>query len=422
VSFVPGSAFFSLNSNAELLASALDLKELASSPPPNISPRLSKWDHTQGNDLRMTQTDCNWFAFDAQSVGEGEALRFSGILAVHRTGTRLTRLGPGFSDAPIPNAPRALQPLVNSGLFAKLPMRPEFDPRPLFISVLYDHKTGRAHTFETAATGELDHESFSFVETDGDHRQLLQGLASEWRPNLPPVLQAFFAHDTPAFAVRAVAPHFELELFLRPRKDPVTYGEDGSPALRGEKTTINYVQRSRLEVIGMVRQRTRDEWHHPIVLRGDATQDRHWMTVSRFNMRWMWLMARLDCGREIMAYEMRTGAGGRKAPADAGDPIGGGAWIVEADGTVRAARNWSFKPVRHEKRPRGLVPDRFRLELPDDGISFVVEHEVPTFVPTRALGEMVEAGVWESPARLVEARGIGGGRFWVDVMPPRGGV
>jgi len=52
----------------------------------------------------------------------------------------------------------------------------------------------------------------------------------------------------------------------------------------------------------------------------------------------------------------------------------------------------------------------------------VVEQELPTFVPTRALGELAEAGIWESPARLIESEGSGAGRFWIDVMPPYGGV
>src|SRR5262249_48210188 len=119
-------------------------------------------------------------------------------------------------------------------------------------------------------------------------------------------------------------------------------------------------------------------------------------------------------------YEMRSAEGGRQSPADAGRVVGGGAWIVERDGSVRAARGWALTPERHQRTPRGLLPSRFRVELPGDDLRFVVEHELPAFVATRALGELAEAGIWESPARLVE--GGPGGRFWVDVMPPYGGV
>jgi len=149
--------------------------------------------------------------------------------------------------------------------------------------------------------------------------------------------------------------------------------------------------------------------------------------VKRIGVRWVWFMARLADGRECMAFEMRTARGGRKAPADAGDPIGGGAWIVERNGCVRAIPRWSLVPEDHITSPRGLVPRRFRLTMPDEGLRAVVEHELPTFVSTRALGELVEAGIWESSARLVDGAALGTGdasdhRFWVDVMSAYGGI
>ncbi len=421
MSFAPTSSFLSLSQNGDCLSSALSLPELASFRPlaDPIAPTLSRWDRAQGIDLGMNQSDCNWFVFDAVSV-EG-ARRFSGIVALHRTGPRLARLRPGLRATPIANAPTSIQPFLTSAVLRALPAHPVFDARPLFVTVLYDHERRRAESFELPVEGAFEDDTFSFVEHDG-RRQLLQGAASTWRQVVPPILQAFFARDTPAFAIRSATPRFELELFLRPHKDPVVYGEHGSPALRGDRTTINYVQRSRLDVIGALRLRSGREWLPTMVLRGDATQDRHWMSVSRLGVRWMWLMARLDDGRELMAFEMRTATGGRNAPADAGRAIGGGAWVVETNGQVRPARRWSLTPEHHVRTPRGLVPNRFRAELPDEGIRLVLEHEIPKFVPTRALGELFEAGIWESSARLVDASGTSGGRFWVDVMPAYGGA
>jgi len=310
----------------------------------------------------------------------------------------------------------ALRPRLDplSGLF---PFRPLRDRRPLFLAVLYELGPGAppVEQAEMAVEGTFDPETFSFASTDS-RWILAQGTAEEWRTKLPAELQVFFGGHTPAFAIRAATSSFQLELFLRPVKNPVAYGEEGSPALPGDGVTINYVQRPRLEVIGTICRKG----GNVTVVAGDATQDRHWMTSTRFDVRWLWLLARFDDGRECMAYEMRTGNGGRKAPADAGRPIGGGAWIVERDGRVSCPKRWSLVPSHHEPTRRGLVPSRFTLTLPDEGVRLTLEHEQRTFVPTRALSELNEAGIWESPARAIESEGIGPGRYWVDFMAPMG--
>ena len=145
------------------------------------------------------------------------------------------------------------------------------------------------------------------------------------------------------------------------------------------------------------------------------------MTATRLGVRWVWLMGRLDDGRELMAYEMRSAEGGRNSPADRGRLLGGGAWIVERNGGVTPQKRWSIEPSVHVKTSRGLVPSRFTLTL-DDDIHIVLEHEQRAFIPTRALSELSEAGIWESPAKLVEAKGVSGGRFWADVMAPYGSI
>jgi len=401
----PDTSFATIADGGASLAAVLDAAQLADFHPTAREPGLSRWDAIQqGSDLKMNQSDCAWFAFEAAAEGR----RFSGILALHRTGPRFARMRLG--PEPVQGAPPLLRPLLAGPLAPLILVKPVFDARPLFLAVLYDHQRGEAECFEQPVEGEIDPHSFSFRSPD---LQLLQGAAAAWRPSLPPILQAFFARDLPAFALRARNRRFELELFLRPHKDPVLYGD--GPALRSGKTVIHYVQRSRLDLIG----RLQLDSGPPLVLRGDATQDRHWTTVRQIGLRWIWFMARLDDGRECMAYELRGAGGGRRAPADSGPRLGGGAWLVGVDGSVRAVDGWSLTPEAHQATPRGPVPRRLRVELPGE-LRLVVESEMPTFVPTRALGELAEAGIWESPARLVE--GSVGGRFWMDVMPPYGGV
>jgi hypothetical protein len=407
----PDASFRCIADGGATLAAELDAEELRRFRP-EVQPGLSRWDAIQnGAELDFHQSDCNWFAFEAGGGGR----RFAGIVSLHRTGPRLERVELDWRNpTPLEEMPRSLRPFLGSGLASLLPVQPRFDARPLFFGVLYDFAPGRpAERFEVPVEGSFDPARFSFVERQG-RQQILQATAAEWRPSLPPILQAFFHHDGPAFALRATAERFTLELFLRPAKDPVAYGPGGDTALRGRRLTIHYVQRPRLELVGTVTVAGQP----PVVVRGDATQDRHWLTVTDPALRWMWLMARLDDGRECMAYEMRTADGGRDAPADSGRPAGGGAWIVERNGVARPIERWTLRPLRHIATPRGLVPSQFMLDMPDERLRFVVEHEQPTFVPTRALGELVEAGIWESPARLLE--GPTGGRFWVDVMPPYG--
>lgn len=392
---------------SDWFASAKDdrLDAVATEPSPRVAPidpNLSPWDRFQnGRELAFNQSDCNWFAFEAATIDAKR--RFAGIVALHRSGKRFTGIEPGYG----------------SGLLGRLlPIRPAFDRRPLFLAVLYElgADVTRPEQIERGVEGEFDPETFSFASKDG-HWQWLQARAAEWRPSLPKGLQRFFSADTPAFAVRVSRRQLEVELFLRPVKNPVTYGRAGSPELPGEGIGINYVQRTRLELVGTVRHGTSP----PAIVLGDATQDRHWMTTTRLGVRWIWLMARLDDGRELLAYEMRTGDGGRTAPANSGRRIGGGAWVVDRDGEVRPYERWSIEPSHHVTTSRGLVPTRFALKMGDD-IHLVLEHEQRAFIPTRALTELCEGGIWESPARLIDAKGVSGGRFWADVMGPNGSI
>jgi hypothetical protein len=379
------------------LAAALDWRSLdAFAPAPSaLAPGLSRWDRIQhGPSLASNQSDCNWFAFETRDA-QDPAGSAAGLIALHRTGARLARIA----------------------------FPPALDRRPLFLAALYERRgdDGGWAARETAVEGELDPERFSFVSRDGSW-QLRQGLASEWRPHLPPLLANFFAADTPAFAVRSANDAFELELFMRPQKDPVVYGDPETALLQPGRTAIHYVQRPRLHVIGYLRRHTRSGWSSPRILVGSATQDRHWMTVKQFGLRWTWFMARLEDGRECMAYQLRGADGGRASPTNAGEVAGGGAWIVGAGGEVQRARRFAFEvdPSRDLVTSRGRVPGRLRVELPDEGVRLVVEPRAPRFVPTKALGELVDAGIWESPGRLVE--GTSGGEFWIDYMPPYGGV
>lgn len=420
----PDESFFSLGSDRDLFARHLDPETLRPAPSAvRLDAGPGRWDHIQhGDELDFHQSDCNWFAWEARSAGDDG--RYAGILALHRTGPRLTGLGRGTASAAAAAAPRSLRPLLMTGLADLIPVAPRFDANPLFLSVLYDLDGGArpAECDEASVEGTLDPDRFSFVSTDG-RQQVLHAASGAFRRSVPRAIEPFFAYDGPAFAVRTCTDRFELEVFLRPDKNPVAYGPAGSPALKSGRTTIHYVQRPRLQLIGALRTRGADgAWEGPRVLRGDGTQDRHWMTLSDPGLRWLWFMGRFDDGRDCMIYAMRTADGGRNAPADAGRPAGGGAWIVEPDGEVRPIERWSLTPQGHRATSRGSLPTRFVVRLPDEGIELTLAHERATFVRTRALGELIEAGIWESPARLERATGVRGGRFWVDYMPPFGGV
>ncbi len=407
---------------AARLDACLDAAALASTAPRGLHPGPSPWDAVQQRgEMEAHQSDCNWFAFEARDVDASAAApTHAGILALHRTGARLTALD-GGSPASLDGAPPSLRAALQRGLGSLLPVRPSFDPRPLFLSVLYDRERARAATFERAVEGAFDPARFAFTAHDGA-QQIVSADARTLGASLPASLAAFFDYVGPGFALRTVTDEFSLELFLRPRKDAVAYGDPATAAIRGDGVVIHYVQRPRLDLVGLLRRRGDDA---PRVLTGDATQDRHWMTMTNPALRWLWLMARLPDGRDVMAFEMRSAGGGRHAPADAGRPAGGGAWLVEADGRVRAIASWSLRPEAHVDTPRGRVPRRFRVRLQDDGLDvrLVLRHRQPTFVPTRALGELYDAGIWESPCDVESAEGVGeGGRYWVDVMTPGGGV
>jgi len=234
-------------------------------------------------------------------------------------------------------------------------------------------------------------------------------------------LQQFSTADVPfAIAIKARSADFDIELYLRPEKDVLTFGVDGSPRLRQGPIETAYAQRSRLTMTGRIELLDADGRRETITrLEGDACQDRQWLTVSATQVKWIWLQLRLADGREIMGYVMRDSAAGRWASANDGRRLDGDGWLIEKDGHVRKLPSFDVRSVEacEQRSERGLCPTRFEVAIPELELGFTLEHIVETpFLRMKAFGPSLDAGIWEGPARVVASSEPLAGHAWVEVM------
>lgn len=251
---------------------------------------------------------------------------------------------------------------------------------------------------------DFDRDTFSAVTSDGD-LQIHQGSMG----------------DLPfAIAIKARGEDFDLELYLRPEKEILTFGAAGSPRLRQGPIETAYAQRSRLSMTGRIELFDDGGGRETVArFRGDACQDRQWLTVTATQVKWIWLQLRLDDGREIMGYAMRDSSPGRWASPNEGRRLATGGWLVERSGHVRVLRGFSVSSVEdfEVRTDRGVCPTRFEVRIPELDLAFTLEHTVKApFVRMKAFGPSLDAGIWEGPAHIVESSRALAGHGWVEVM------
>ncbi|MGE5185792.1 MAG: lipocalin-like domain-containing protein [Acidobacteriota bacterium] len=338
---------------------------------------MSDYDRAQlPRELSLLQTEFSWYIFEATGRG---GRHVAGLVSIHRTGPRPQKIEPGLELLAGRDLPAPLRDLVPSWLPVISPVRVERDDRPLVAVALYDLDRGTLiHTEHAIEHAALDLATFS-VSAPGF--SLAQG-------------------DTAA--ITASGERFALELALEANKPAVVFG-DGSPRLVHGKVETCYVQRPRLAVRGRLRLdgETIDE------LAGDAAHDRQWMTIGAPNLAWIWPHLRLADGRELHGYVLRDSHSGRE--------LGRAGWVVERDGRVRALRTFDVRAIATIDTRRGAVPTRFAVEL--DDLHVVLEHAIADpFLPMLAFGAALDAGIWESPARIARASAPIAGHCWVEVF------
>jgi len=275
------------------------------------------------------------------------------------------------------------------------------------MAVLYDldHAERPPRAIEVEIEHEdFDRETFSAVACDGD-LQIHQRATD----------------DAPlAIAIKARCEEFDLEIHLRPEKEMLTFGAEGSPCLRQGPIETAYAQRPRLTVTGRIELFEDDGRRETVVcFRGDACQDRQWLTVRATQVKWIWLQLRLDDGREIMGYAMRDSSPGRWAPANDGRRLATSGWLVERDGGLRALAGFEVSSVEafEVRTDRGICPTRFEVRIPELDLEFTLEHSIKApFVRMKAFGPALDAGIWEGPAHIVETTQPLAGHGWVEVM------
>lgn len=320
------------------------------------------------------QSEFHWYIFEA--VGAA-GRHVAGLVSIHRTGPRPQKIEAGLELISGRDLPSPLRDLVPSWLPVVSPVRVERDDRPLVAVALYD----------------LDRAALIHTESAIEHRELDLATFSVTAPRV---------RITTPSAIRASGERFELDLVLEPTKPAVVFG-DGSPRLVHGKVETCYVQRPRLAVRGSLR--LGDETI--VGLAGDAAHDHQWMTIGAPNLAWIWPHLRLADGRELHGYVLRDSVDRRE--------LGRAGWVVERDGRVRRLRHFDVAPLATIATPRGDVPTRFAVEL--DDLRVVLDHAIADpFLPMLSFGAALDGGIWESPARIVEASSPIDGHCWVEVF------
>lgn len=362
--------------------------------------------------MAVNQSEFNWIVVEGTGEGEHGPRRFAVLVWISRTGRR-TRARARPSVISPADLPAPLGRLVPPWLPILSPFALESDDRPLFMAVLYDldHPDRRPRAVEV----EIDHEdfdaaTFSAMTAGGDLQihQLEVGDEAE---------RSF------TVAIKVRSDDFDVELYLVPEKDVLAFGERGAPRLRQGPVETAYVQRPRLAARGRIElamgDRRSGRRERVERFTGDACQDRQWLTVTATQLKWIWVQLRLDDGREIMGYVMRDSGAGRWASPNDGRLFGSGGWLVEQDGSLRPLPRFDVSSVeKYEIRSdRGTCPTRFAVSVPELDLHVTLEHTVSApFVQMKAFGPMLDAGIWEGPAHIVDASRSLAGHCWVEVM------
>jgi len=169
-----------------------------------------------------------------------------------------------------------------------------------------------------------------------------------------------------AFAVRAGAEGFAVELALERGKAPVLNGDRGLSAKGPEPGNASYYYSvTRMPTRGTVTVAGRTH-----AVRGLSWLDREWSTsaLGPELEGWDWLALQLGAGRELMVYRLRR-------PDGSAAPFSGGTW-VEAGGGSRPLNvdDLLMEPVHWWRSPRGEVeyPVAWRVRVPDLELSLEV--------------------------------------------------
>jgi predicted secreted hydrolase len=201
-----------------------------------------------------------------------------------------------------------------------------------------------------------------------------------------------------AIAAGARAAGFTLELELSPEKAVVMHGATGVSRKGPEPGNASaYASFSRLAVTG--RLRLRDGAAESVrAVHGAAWFDHEWGTSQLGDgvVGWDWTGLRLDDGRELMLYRLRT-ADGTASPFSAGT-------LIERDGSARslAPEEFEFAPAAdgtwRSPASGARYSLRWRVSVPSAGI----RGELAARLEPCELDARASTGTiyWEGPAGL----------------------
>lgn len=263
-----------------------------------------------------------------------------------------------------------------------------FAPRQLLFAhaALADPRRGRLlHDERVARAG------FGLAEASEATTEVAIG---DWR----------FTLDNDGYVAKLPAREFAFDLRLRPTQ-PILLQGDAGYSRKGPRPQQSsyYYSRPHLAVSGTIEQDGR-----PLAVQGEAWLDHEWSSevMSPDAQGWDWVGLNLDDGGALMAFRMRSRAGGI---------VWAAATLRTADGRVRtfAPEAIRFEPLRTWRSPRTDVAYPVAMRVTVGERTYVLE----PLLDDQELDSRASTGTlyWEGAVRALDARGALLGRGYLEL-------
>ena len=192
---------------------------------------------------------------------------------------------------------------------------------------------------------------------------------------------------------------------------PITlFGNKGYSRKGSDPSAASYYMTfTRLQTTGSIRLNGKS-----LKVRGWSWMD-HEVSSSQLapqQVGWDWLSIRLNDGRDIMAYRMRTT--GKKA-----DPFSTFAW-VDANGDASHQRlldeMWKVKRLWTSPQTKNTYPVEVELNIPDpDSDNVFQAHIVPLYDGQEMLGHLSRIEYWEGACDVLDSKGTNIGEAYMEL-------
>ncbi len=217
--------------------------------------------------------------------------------------------------------------------------------------------------------------------------------------------------ERPDFELQgSILADISMKMQLSASKPITLFGDNGYSRKGSDPSAASYYMTfTRLQTTGSIRLNGKS-----LKVRGWSWMD-HEVSSSQLapqQVGWDWLSIRLNDGRDIMAYRMRT----TKKEAD---PFSTFAW-VDANGDASHQRllddMWKVKRLWTSPRTKNTYPVEVELKIPDpDSDNVFQAHIVPLYDGQEMLGHLSRIEYWEGACDVLDSKGTNIGEAYMEL-------